>query len=52
MKTLIVSILSNKQINPNLANIISAANQLDAPIDLLLIGEISTTVMDSYSNLA
>lgn len=51
MKTLIVSILSNKQINPNLANIISAANQLDAPIDLLLIGEISTTVMDSYSNL-
>lgn len=51
MKILIISIINNGTVNPNIANVITAANQIDAPIDILLIGSGLVESTTSYPNL-
>lgn len=48
-KILIITIARNNQLNPNLANVVTAATQIAATTDILVIGDCDSSAVESLS---
>lgn len=52
MKVLIIALARNNQINPNLANVVTAAHQITSSCDVLVLGDADLSNAVSYSGVS